>query len=247
MKTIYKNIVLVHGAWYGSWCWKKVIQIFKEDRNVHFNIKAVDLPRYSKRSAKEITLKQYVKVVNEAVEDLGGKAIIIGHSMAGIILSQFAEWYPDKVEKLIYLSAFYLQNGQSLSDILSARKSEEKKGARKLTKLYGKRIKFKAYTLEPDSIKDRFFDNYKLDFESWNFLQKLKNSNNPIAPLETPLQLGLGFNSVEKAYISCWRDKAVGFEEQKRMLEEASIKISESEFYQLKEGGHSPFYFKPML
>jgi pimeloyl-ACP methyl ester carboxylesterase len=42
--------------------------------------------------------------------------ILVGHSMAGVIISQLAENFPEKIEQLVYLTAFILDHNRSLFD-----------------------------------------------------------------------------------------------------------------------------------
>lgn len=45
------------------------------------------------------------------------KVILVGHSMAGVIISQVAENMPNKIDKLIYVSAYLPKNGEDVSSI----------------------------------------------------------------------------------------------------------------------------------
>jgi pimeloyl-ACP methyl ester carboxylesterase len=40
--------------------------------------------------------------------------ILVGHSMSGIVISQTAERYPTKIQKLVYLTGFLLRDGEFL-------------------------------------------------------------------------------------------------------------------------------------
>lgn len=51
-----------------------------------------------------------------AANTVQGKVVLVGHSMGGIVISQTAEVLADKVEKLIYLDAFLLKDGEAIFD-----------------------------------------------------------------------------------------------------------------------------------
>lgn len=114
--TTQKTIILVHGAWYGGWCWYKVIPMLEEKG---YKVIAPDLPGYGSDNtpSTNITLNDYVKTVVAAANTVEGKVVLVGHSMGGIVISQTAEVLgPDKVEKLIYLDAFLLKDGEAIFD-----------------------------------------------------------------------------------------------------------------------------------
>ena len=50
-----------------------------------------------------------------------GKVTLVGHSMAGIVVSQVAESIQNKIEKLAYVSAYLPKNGE---DLLSLSKQD---------------------------------------------------------------------------------------------------------------------------
>jgi acetyl esterase/lipase len=107
-------LVLVHGAWYGNYAWTKLTPLLKSKG---ITVVSFDLPGYAgdKSRAAEFTLDDYVKKVATVANGIPGKVILLGHSMGGAIISAASEVLgPEKVEKLIFLDAFLLQNGQSI-------------------------------------------------------------------------------------------------------------------------------------
>ncbi|MDQ4138997.1 MAG: alpha/beta fold hydrolase [Bacteroidota bacterium] len=109
-----KTFILVHGAWYGGWCWYKVSPLLKAKE---YQVIAIDLPGYGQDTtpAATVTLDDYVRKVAEAANSVTGKVVLVGHSMGGAIISQASESLgPEKVEILVYLDAFLLKNGESI-------------------------------------------------------------------------------------------------------------------------------------
>ena len=47
---------------------------------------------------------------------LGRPIVLVGHSMAGIVLNQVGEAMPHVVDRLVYLSAWMTANGRSFND-----------------------------------------------------------------------------------------------------------------------------------
>lgn len=109
-----KTYILVHGAWYGGWCWYKVAPLLEAKG---YQVMAIDLPGYGNDStpAAIVTLDDYVSKVAETAHSVKGKVVLVGHSMGGAVISQASELLgPEKVEKLVYLDAFLLKDGESI-------------------------------------------------------------------------------------------------------------------------------------
>src|SRR5713101_6473680 len=110
--------VLVHGAWHGSWCWEKVVPLL---RQAGHQVETLDLPGHGqdRTPIHEITLATYTKRVCETLDAQAEPVILVGHSMGGIVITQVAEERPEKIATLVYLAAYLLQNGESLSQVAS--------------------------------------------------------------------------------------------------------------------------------
>ncbi len=46
------------------------------------------------------------------------KVVLVGHSMAGTVISLVAEQIPEKIEKLVYVAAFLLEDGDSVLEAM---------------------------------------------------------------------------------------------------------------------------------
>jgi pimeloyl-ACP methyl ester carboxylesterase len=114
------TLVLVHGAWHGSWCWERLLPHLKE---AGIAVRSVDLPSVlrgarpnsagdSKRSDRPIGLRDDADAVRAVIESLEGPIVLCGHSYGGMVISLAAS--RDRVTRLIYLCAFMPEPGQSL-------------------------------------------------------------------------------------------------------------------------------------
>jgi putative intracellular protease/amidase/esterase/lipase len=114
-KSRYPTYVLVHGAWADESAWGFV----RNQLAVNANVVVVNLPAHGADNTYGvgIGLKEYVKTVSDAVNAQQGKVILVGHSMAGVIVSQVAENMPTKIDKLIYASAYLPKNGENVTGI----------------------------------------------------------------------------------------------------------------------------------
>lgn len=107
-----KNYLLIHGAWGAAWEFDKVAELLSNEGH---NVIALDLPGHGENKANiaDITMKAYVQTVVNAINNIDEKVILVGHSLAGAVISQVAEIIPKKIEKLIYVAAMLLKNGDS--------------------------------------------------------------------------------------------------------------------------------------
>ena len=111
------RIVLVHGAFAGAWSWEPVIPGLEEAGHT---VQAIDLPGSGEDQTPvaEVTLDAYAERVCEALTS-GPPAVLVGHSMGGVVVTQAAARTPEQVETLVYVAAFAPADGQSLLDLTS--------------------------------------------------------------------------------------------------------------------------------
>lgn len=117
MKMQPKTYILVHGGWHGDWCWTKVVPLLEARGN---RVLAIDLPNHGNDQTPptDITLDDYVRKVAQLANEQNGPVILVGHSSAGIVISQVAEDLgPQKVATLVYLDAFLPRNGESVMSL----------------------------------------------------------------------------------------------------------------------------------
>jgi pimeloyl-ACP methyl ester carboxylesterase len=97
-------IVLVHGL-SGNWQnWLENIPRLAAERRVL----APDLPGFggSEDPAEKITLPGYGQAVNEFADRLGlGEVVLVGNSMGGFVAAETAIQFPERVERLVLVSA----------------------------------------------------------------------------------------------------------------------------------------------
>ena len=97
-----KTVVLVHGAFADGSSWNKVIPLLEAKG---LNVVAVQNPLSS--------LDADVDATKRAIDMAPGSVILVGHSWAGVVITQAG--VNDKVKALVYVAAFALPNGQSVN------------------------------------------------------------------------------------------------------------------------------------
>ena len=118
------HYILIHGAWEESRMWGNVSPILEQSGHT---VTAIDLPGHgqNKRPISQVTMENYIQTVVGGINRLNYNVILVGHSMAGAIISQVAERIPEKIEKLIYVSAFLLKEGGSILEAMQGDPNSE--------------------------------------------------------------------------------------------------------------------------
>jgi pimeloyl-ACP methyl ester carboxylesterase len=111
--------VLVHGAWHGSWCWKRVRKALRALGHEVFTPTLTGVGERSHLLSPQVNLDTHVDdVVNLIQWEELSDVVLCGHSYGGCVISGVAERIPDRIGALVYLDAFVLKNGQSLLDTM---------------------------------------------------------------------------------------------------------------------------------
>ncbi len=124
------DFVLVHGAWHGAWCWKRVLTALWSAGHRAFAVSLSGVGERAHIAPKSITLDMHIAdVVNviEAEELLD--AVLVGHSYAGIVITGVAQRSAARLRHLVYLDAVVPRAGESWS----SGHSEETRSARRQT------------------------------------------------------------------------------------------------------------------
>lgn len=112
------TFVLVHGAWHGGWCWRRVYD--RLTNKGHYVI-APTLSGVGERSHLPPDLidlsAQIADVAGEIKwKDLDG-IVLVGHSYGGMVITGVAEQLRNRISAIVHLDAFMPENGQSLYEI----------------------------------------------------------------------------------------------------------------------------------
>jgi len=115
------NFVLVHGAWHGGWCWRRVAQALQLD---HHKVHAVTLTGLGERAhllMPAITLDTHIDdVINLIEAEELHEVILAVHSYAGMIGTAVADRLGKHLKHLIYVDAVLPKPGESWSSTQSA-------------------------------------------------------------------------------------------------------------------------------
>ena len=210
------RILLVHGAFGRAACWDRVVPGL---RAAGHSAEAIDLPGAGDdpTPVAEITLDRYAQRVCEALSE-GPPAILVGHSMGGMVITQAAARCPDRIERLVYVAAFLPQDGQSLIDITQ------------LPEAAGDQVQANLVvdgdppvaTFPPDAVREALCHCADDEAAAWSATIR---GPQPVAPFTHPVALGGpdadAFAALPRAYVTCLQDRAIKPALQRRMLEAA--------------------------
>ncbi len=226
-----KTFILIHGSWHSAWNWHKVTPLLEKQGH---RVLAVDLPGMGrdKTPVQEVTMEMVVAKICKLIDSVEGKVILVGHSKNGIMISQAAEYRPDKIEKLIYLAAYLIPHGKTQREY----SIQDTQGVLKPYVI--RQEETNSTTLSGEIYKEGLYHDCD---DSITELAKVLLSHEPIGTAVTPLQLtNHHFGRVPRYYIECTDDRAVTPFIQQKMYTETPCK----KVYQLPSS-HSPFFSKP--
>lgn len=223
--------VLVHGAWQAPYVWDDVRTELERQGN---KVIIVELPGHGtdQTATHTLSLDAYRDKVIQSLPDTNEKVILVGHSMAGMVISAVGEKVPSRVSKLVYVGAFLPANGQALTDL-----AESDPGS-KLGPLLVRSADQLTLNIVRDSLtylfindgsasaKDLVVKNYRAE-PSIPFINKINLTKE-------------NFGNIEKVYIKTLQDIVISPGLQDRMIAAAGIQL----VYSLNTS-HSPFLVQP--
>jgi pimeloyl-ACP methyl ester carboxylesterase len=224
--------ILIHGAWHGAWCWEKVIPLLHQAGHMVY---APDLPSHGKdkTSCKDIHLHNYINFIGKIIKSIPEKVILVGHSMAGLIITQLTDRFFEHIEKLIYIAAFLPEDGESLFDI-------NKKFAvpQQLFKVNINEAD-NLISLDSELELSEIFYNHCNKIDSIKAITLIKPE--PFHPFIERVKFNKGkFTKLTKVYLECLLDNAISLEMQRAMYARTNCKPI------TLNTGHSPFYSMPI-
>jgi pimeloyl-ACP methyl ester carboxylesterase len=113
------NIVLVHGAWHGAWCYRQTAAALRKMGHEVFTPTHTGVGERAHQATESITLETHIRDVAGCIEAEEIKdVILVGHSYGGMVITGLADRMSDRIKALVYLDAFVPGHGESLITLL---------------------------------------------------------------------------------------------------------------------------------
>lgn len=221
------DILLVHGAAHGAWCWHRVIPALQA---LGHRARAIDLPSHGDDGTDPatVTLDSYAKAILRALD---GPTILVGHSMGGFPITAAAQAAPDRIAALIYVCAYLPKAGQTLAEMRRAGPRQPLAGAFQIDDSRT------TFTFDPEKAPALFYHDCPADDLA---LAQRRLCRQPIAPQETPILDTALAEALPRFYIRCTEDRVIPPEYQETMA--AGLP---PDHISTLPCGHSPFFASP--
>jgi pimeloyl-ACP methyl ester carboxylesterase len=200
------TFILIAGAWHSAWCWERLTPLLKA---VGHHVVTPDLIGMGDEPAPvaDMTVAAWADQVAEITRAEPQPVILVGHSRAGIVISEAAERAPDAIAMLVYVAAFLLPDGVKVGEA-AARAGGD---LSPVLDIHGDGTStFKSAYIGPLL--------YNLTDEDWVERAIDQVTHEPKSSFATPLALtDANFGRVPRAYIECLQDNVVSIEHQRAM------------------------------
>jgi pimeloyl-ACP methyl ester carboxylesterase len=228
------TFVLVHGAWHGAWCWERVVPLLESHGH---RVIAPDLPGMGddRTPLSEVTLQLWARFVADLIQQQDEPVILVGHSRGGIVVSQAAEYVPDRIGTLIYLAAFLVPDGRTLHDTM--RRIPSRPESKDSLVFAPDQM---TSTIAPDAVRRVFYNTAP---DEWVARATRLSGPEPMVSFTTPVRVTDDrYGSVDRVYIECAQDRAIAPQLQRMMVAEMPCRE-----VIMMDTDHSPFYSAPDL
>jgi pimeloyl-ACP methyl ester carboxylesterase len=213
------DIALVHGSYHGAWCWDL---LRPELERLGHRVITMDMPI----SDPTLLSTDYARAIENAL-GTGGEPVLVGHSMAGLIIPLVAAHRP--IRRLVFLAAFLPKPGMSAND---QRRTEAIDGRIPPKTAEWTDLGDDVWMVGPNTATELFFPDAPPAVARWA-TQRLRPQSYGVLNEITPLK---AWPDVESRSIVCRDDRAVN---------PAWVRTAARERLGVEAveigGGHSPF------
>ena len=111
--------VLVHGAWHGGWCWRRVAPLLRAAGHEVHTPSLTGLGERSHLLTRETGLTTHVTDLVRLMEVEGlTDVVLVGHSYAGQVVTGVAAERPELLRRVVHLDGFVPEDGEQAIDQL---------------------------------------------------------------------------------------------------------------------------------
>ncbi len=193
------TFVLVHGAFYGGWCWKHVRRLLREAGHEVCTPTLTGAGERCHLLTREVGLATHIQDIVNVLEceDLR-EVVLVGHSYGGMVITGVADRVPERLAHLVYLDAHLPDNDQAASGAFGGSANEV---LQSLSKAEGE-----SWLLPPLPL--HVMGVTRSEDVAWAQPRRVPH---PLRTLNEPLHLARGVSSVPATYVRCaQRDGLIG-------------------------------------
>jgi pimeloyl-ACP methyl ester carboxylesterase len=208
-----RDLVMIHGAWQGSWAWAGVIPILEA---MGFRCHAVDMPGNGADATKpkDVSMAMYMAYLRGLLDGIDAPVIVLGHSSGGIIASQLGELEAPRVHGIIYIAGMMLPSGMKFAELV-ADISKKDPAALGIVPHLAWSGDGATSTVKAGAARNIFYQDCSAAKASWAAKQ-LKPHPERGRDIAARLTKGR-FGKIPRAYIEARRDQSVLHKMQRRM------------------------------
>jgi pimeloyl-ACP methyl ester carboxylesterase len=109
------DYVLVHGAWHGGWCWRRVAERLRAAGHRVFTPTLTGLAERAHLRRWDVGLHTHAEDIARMLrfEDLRD-VILVGHSYGGFVVREAADQEAERVRRIVLLDAWIGRDGESI-------------------------------------------------------------------------------------------------------------------------------------
>jgi len=225
------RMVLVHGAFGGAWCWEPVVGGLEAAGH---SVETFDLPGSGDdpTPVDAVTLDAYAERIGEVLARSPEPAVLVGHSMGGVAITQAAGRHHERIAKLVYVAAFLPRDGQSLIDLTQTPEGANDQIQANLVVSGEPPVAEMPVSATRTAIYNRCSDDLAARLAE-------RRGPQPVAPFATPVSLPdpAAVAALPHAYVIATDDNSIPPPLQRRMVREHGV----TEVVEI-EADHSPMH-----
>jgi len=182
------DFVLVHGAWHGAWCWKRVLPLLWAKGHRAFAVTLSGVGDRAHLDPRAVTLETHIADVLGVIEaEELADAFLVAHSYAGVVVTGAAARVAARVRHLVYVDAVVPLPGESWSSGHASAVQAARRAA----------IRAHGVLPPPDPTV------FGLDGDDAAWVARRQTAH-PGAPYDTPLDFdAVAVSAIPRTFVSC--------------------------------------------
>jgi pimeloyl-ACP methyl ester carboxylesterase len=193
------TIVIVHGMFDGGWSWRGVKRRLEGAGHSVYTPTLTGLGERAHLANPTIDLDTHIQDILNVLqyEDLADVRLV-GHSLAGLIVSSVADRARERLARLIYLDAHVPENGEAFLDLVG---DERRATLEQVVRAQGE-----GWRLPPPIFASDPGADSRATEEVWRWFQP-RLASQPFKTLTQPVRLAHSADAtLQRAYILCGKD-----------------------------------------